>query len=148
MSRPHIITASLSRHHLAAHAIKAPPKRIYAFDPISRPLYRVSPGLLGSLSAGSNLRTQMEAWPAQQFFCSAKPTAPSEGIQLSLAVEEFATAGVEMRWWAEGGAGGTGEEGNGVYHLLFLIIPRSLFHYLTSRRAAEDWGRWRSKIFL
>lgn len=61
MSRPHIITVNLSRHLLASRAFKVQSKCIYAFDPISLPLYHVAVGLLGSLSVGSNLRPQIEA---------------------------------------------------------------------------------------
>lgn len=68
ISRPHVINVSLSRHRLAMCAFKAQSERIYAFDPISLPLYHVAAGLLGSLSVGSNLRPQIEAWPAKLCF--------------------------------------------------------------------------------
>lgn len=61
MSRPHIIIVNLSRHRLATRRFKVQSKCIYAFDPISLPLYHVAAGLLGSLSVGSNLRPQIEA---------------------------------------------------------------------------------------
>lgn len=60
MSRPHIISANISCHRLTTCAFKAQSKCIYAFDPISLPLYHVAVGLLGSLSVGSNLRPQIE----------------------------------------------------------------------------------------
>lgn len=94
MSRPHIITANLSRHRLVMRAFKAQSKWIYAFDPISLSLYHVAAGLLGSLSVGSNLRPPDRSMTSQTlFFCLVNPTAPSEEIQLNLSFKEYVTAG-------------------------------------------------------
>lgn len=94
ISRPHIITANLSRHRLAMSAFKAQSKCIYAFDPISLPPLSCCSWIIGITVCRKQSETPDRSVTSQTlFFCLVNLTAPSEEIQLNLSFKERVTAG-------------------------------------------------------
>lgn len=94
MSRPHIITANLSRHRLTTRAFKAQSKMHICFwSNISAPLSCCS-GIIGITVCRKQSEAPDRSMTSQTlFFCLVNPTAPSEEIQLNLSFKEYVTAG-------------------------------------------------------